>query len=127
MDRRLIASCDVGAVVIERTTDESYQALHRNVNAIDTQLRRVADFKKGCFGLRDVGLCNQLRKVHDGEERLIGSGELTSIKRAVSNPSVDGAADLGVTELRLGALIFAFRGGELAARRFQSLLLAQIF
>src|SRR6266852_3377679 len=114
--RRFDPDFDGGAAGVERRTDESYAALYRIVNASDPQLRRVADFKKGCFGLRDVGLCNQLRKVHDGEERLIGSGELTSIKRAVSNHSVDGAADLGVTELRLGALIFAFRGGELAAR-----------
>ena len=58
---------------------------------------------------------------------MIGSGELARIKRAVSNHSVDGAANLGVAQLRLGAPIFPCHSGELAASRFQRLLLAQIF
>jgi len=65
--------------------------------------------RKAASDLRDVGLCNQLRKVHNGEERFDWQvAELTSIKRAVSNHSVDGLRDLGIAQLRFGALIFLF-------------------
>ena len=65
--------------------------------------------------------------VHDGEERGSGGRGLAGEERAVGDDAVDGAADLGVAELGLGAQIFALGGGEVALGGFERGLIADGF
>ena len=66
------------------------------------------------LSLREVGLGEQRRDFHYGDERLSGGGDLAGEERSVGDDAVDGGADLGVADACLRALIFALGGEQLS-------------
>ena len=68
-----------------------------------------------CF--RDEPRC-----IHHGEQGLIGGGEVTFKKRAISDDAVDGTRDSGITEQCFGAPHSAFRGRARALDGLERLL-----
>ncbi len=69
--------------------------------------------------LRHMGLGQQRRGVHDGNQRSARGCGFPGKKRTVGDYAVNGAADFGVADLRIGALELALGGGELALRGFE--------
>ncbi len=53
---------------------------------------------------------NEPRGVHHGEDRLVRGGEVALIERTIGHHAIDGTRNSRITELRFGALHFAFRG-----------------
>ena len=95
---------DGGAAGVERGADERDFGRDRVVDAGDVDFGFVADLQLLREALREMGLGEQGRGVHDGEERRAGGGGFTGKERAVGDDAVDGAANFGVADLGFGAL-----------------------
>ncbi len=90
----------------------------RDRQSRDTEsIALVADFHLLRETLRDVRLGQQRGCVHHGDQRCAGGCGFAGIERTVCDYTVDGAANLGVGDLRFGAFVFAFGRRELALAR----------
>ena len=119
---RLYPDFDRGAVWIQRGTDHSDFAFDRIFFARYRDGCCIPGFEQRSLGLRNMRPGDDLRDVHYGKQWRSRRGHFSRIKRAVRHHPVNRTANLGVTQLRGCAQIFALGGFELPRRGFELLL-----